>query len=550
MNWLSSTAAYLLLLPIGLAAQPSPTIEPLFAGFTRPVKVTHAYDARLFVAEIGGKIKVIKNGVVLPAPFLNIRNKINEPEYAGIFSIAFHPDYQVNGYFYVMYVVKDKYEVQISRFQRLGSTDSDLASDVETPILTIPYTDVPGGHRGGDMAFGKDNFLYISTGDNGPGSRGVPGDPDNNAQNTGKLFGKILRLDVGSPSPGDNPLQKIWALGLRNPWRFSFDRETGDLWIGDNGQDKYEEIDFLSYTDAVTSSRNFGWNYYEGNYAYKDCHCSTNFVAPVLVYNGFTYNGGVSASVMGGYVYRGSKYPSLKGWYFFGDYQSFKIGAVKGLYKGFLSDLSYHSLISFGEDNGGELYVVSLLNGTLGHLTSSSDPPLPVRLASFSAKPEGCDVLLTWRTTEEINFSRFEVERSNDGKKFQRITTVATSGADHDYTFVDVAPLPGIHYYRLKMLDHDGTFQISHMAKQAADCPDQKISIFPNPSRDLFMIKGLGSGSTISLYQISGRLILPQQSVKAGKAEINLKNYPTGAYILKIEDQHSGFVKRIKLVKD
>ena len=194
-----------------LFAQPAPVIESVASNFNRPVKVTHANDSRLFVAEIGGKIKVVKNGIVNNTPFLDIGDKINDPEWAGIYSIVFHPNYQINGYLYVMYVLKGKTEVQISRFQRAGNQDSDIASSNETPILTIPYTDVLGGHRGGDMAFGKDNYLYISTGDNGPGDRGVPGDPENNSQNTNKLFGKILRLNVDSPSPADNILQKIWA---------------------------------------------------------------------------------------------------------------------------------------------------------------------------------------------------------------------------------------------------------------------------------------------------------------------------------------------------
>ncbi len=276
-----------------------------------------------------------------------------------------------------MYVVKSRFEINISRFKRVGGADSDLAdASSENIILTIPYTEVVGGHRGGDLAFGKDNFLYISTGDNGPGSRGVMGDPELNSQNSNLLFGKILRLDVSSTSPADNILQKIWAKGMRNPWRMSFDRENGDFWYGDNGQDGWEEVNYLKATD-VTTPRNFGWDYMEGNSVYRNCNCdiTTSFIAPKFVYPGFTNNGGNSASVMGGYVYRGSKYASLKGSYIFGDYQTFKIGMITPTgFSGFLTNVTYPSLVSFGEDNQGELYAISFFDGTIAQITGPNYP--------------------------------------------------------------------------------------------------------------------------------------------------------------------------------
>ncbi|MEO6685357.1 MAG: PQQ-dependent sugar dehydrogenase, partial [Dyadobacter sp.] len=408
-------------------SQPIPVLQPYLSGFTRPVKVTHAYDSRLFIAEIGGKIKVVKNGIVdHNNPFLNISSKMNDLDWAGIFSIVFDPNYQTNGYFYVMYVVKSKFEINISRFTRVGGANSDLAdASSETLILTIPYTDILGGHRGGDMAFGKDNFLYISTGDNGPGSRGVMGDPELNSQNSNLLFGKIIRLDVNSSSPADNILQKIWAKGLRNPWRISFDRENGDFWYGDNGQDGWEEVNYLKATD-ITTPRNFGWDYMEGNAVYRNCNCtiSTSFIAPKFVYPGFTNNGGNSASVMGGYVYRGTKYASLKGSYIFGDYQTFKIGMITPAgFSGFLTNVSYPSLVSFGEDNQGELYAISFYDGTIAQITGPTTP-LPVKLENFTAKGNGCSIDLQWSTSFESNFSHFEVERSADGKSFYKIKSI------------------------------------------------------------------------------------------------------------------------------
>lgn len=534
-------------------SQPIPVLQPYLSGFTRPVKATHAYDSRLFIAEIGGKIKVVKNGVVdHNNPFLNISSKMNDLDWAGIFSIVFDPNYQTNGYFYVMYVVKSKFEINISRFTRVGGAESDLANaSSETLILTIPYTEVLGGHRGGDMAFGKDNFLYISTGDNGPGSRGVMGDPELNSQNSNLLFGKIIRLDVSSTSPADNILQKIWAKGLRNPWRISFDRENGDFWYGDNGQDGWEEVNYLKATN-VTTPRNFGWDYMEGNAVYRNCNCdiASSFIAPKFVYPGFTNNGGNSASVMGGYVYRGTKYASLKGSYIFGDYQTFKIGMITPAgFSGFLTNVIYPSLVSFGEDNQGELYAISFYDGTVAQITGPTNP-LPVKLENFIAKGNGCSIDLQWSTSLESNFSHFEVERSADGKTFGRIKSIPASGIDHTYRFTDENPLANNNLYRLKMLDNDESYELSRIVSTKTDCQANEISVFPNPTTERVSIKGVQPGNTIYVYNVSGALILSQKSVSESEVQINLKNYPNGIYSINIKDQNAGIVAKMKLVKE
>lgn len=546
---LLQTLCLLLFASVILKAQPQPVLEPFLSGFTRPVKITHAYDARLFVAEIGGKIKVIKNGAVNGTPFLDISSKINNPDWAGIFSIVFHPNYQSNGYFYVMYIVKGKTEINISRFQRSGNIDSDIAGSAETILLTIPYTDVDGGHRGGDMAFGKDNHLYISTGDNGPGSRGVMGDPEMNAQNDNVLFGKIIRLDVDSPNPANDILQKIWAKGLRNPWRFSFDRSTGDFWYGDNGQDGWEEVNFLAYND-VTTPRNFGWDYMEGNAVYRNCNCNitTSFAAPRYVYPGYNNNDGNSASVMGGYVYRGSKYRSLTGSYIFGDYISYKIGMITpGGFSGFLSNVTYNSMVSFGEDNQGELYVVSFLDGTIARITGP-DVPLPVTLEYFKSKADGCTVALEWRTSAETNFSHFEVEHSQDGQTFQTVKTLPASGASQIYRYIDEKPFNEQNLYRLKMIDNDASFTFSRIQSAQANCQTTEIAIFPNPTMSHVSVKGVKSGHTIQVYNVYGKLILSRKAASSEPFELNMKNQPDGIYSVTIESENS-VIAQLKLIK-
>ncbi|MEO6286562.1 MAG: PQQ-dependent sugar dehydrogenase [Dyadobacter sp.] len=532
-------------------AQPTPVIQSFVAGFTRPVRVVNGGDARLFVAEIGGKIRIIKNGSILSQPFLDIGSKINDPDWAGIFSLVFAPNYQTSGYFYVLYVLKNSTEVQLSRFTR-STSDADLAEvSSELKILTIPYENILGGHRGGDLAFGMDGFLYVSTGDNGPGSRGAIGDPGNNSQNMGKLFGKILRLDVNSASPADNILNKIFALGLRNPWRFSFDRSSGDLWIGDNGQDAWEEVNYLKYPFTGTPA-NFGWNCLEGTQTYNATHCAdgTIYSPPKYTYPGFSNNGGSSASVMGGYVYRGSKYPSLKGYYFFGDYQSGKIGLISPAGSGsFPTGLNYESLISFGEDHEGELYTLSFLNGTVSKIANPGDP-LPVTLAYFMLNSKDCSQQLDWKTESEINFKAFELQHSTDGKKFERIASIPALGEGHIYHYNDNLPYAETAYYRLKMIDQDGRYQYSKLIRGASHCLENSITIFPNPSSGSFTINGLKSGYVVNVYHVSGRKIFGRKAISEDGLVLDLKGYANGVYTMKVIDQQTGFSQSSQLVKE
>lgn len=548
----------LLVISASLAvAQPKPVIAPFLSGFDKPIKVTHAQDSRLFVAEMSGKIKVVKNGVPIHSPaFLDIRSKLSFPDWAGIFSIAFHPNYQSNGYFYVLYNLKDSYEMRLSRFQRQGNADSDIANAAETVILSIPYTNIPSGHRGGDMAFGNDNFLYVSTGDNGPGGRGDRGDPLGNAQNSSLIFGKILRIDVDSPTPAENILEKVWAKGVRNPWRFSFDRSTGDFWFGDNGQDDWEEINLLKATDT-TSPKNFGWNYMEGNAIYENCNCTiaTSFIAPHLVYPGYNNNGNKSASAIGGYVYRGTKYPTLQGCYFFGDYSSHKIGMITpndypyGTKSGLFDDVSYHSIISFGEGYDGELYTLSYVEGTIGKITLPADP-LPVKLASLSARNDNCVIHVDWKSVDEDQFSHFEVQRSRDARTFETIKTVPAAGAGANYHFEDSKPIAKSSFYRLKMVDKDQSVEFSRISAVSIPCEIQTpTTISPNPTPDQFKIAGVKSGDVVYVYTTSGKLVLTERVTTDKDLELSLKGYPKGIYTVSIHDSVTGAKKTLKLAK-
>jgi glucose/arabinose dehydrogenase len=261
---------------------------PFASGLTSIVGITHAGDDRIFVVNQRGFIHIVSaNGVVNPLPFLNISDRVVYGGERGLLGLAFHPQYKSNGYFFVNYIGKGD-STHISRFQ-VNATDGNLADpQIELKILTVPQP--YSNHNGGDLCFGPDGYLYIGLGDGGSG-----GDPGNRAQNPQQLLGKILRIDVdnGNPYtvPSTNPyfgsstvLPEIWAMGLRNPWRFSFDRLTGDLWIADVGQNAFEEVNFQ--VAGSKGGENYGWKCYEGNQVYNASACNSeiSFSFPVFAY--------------------------------------------------------------------------------------------------------------------------------------------------------------------------------------------------------------------------------------------------------------------------
>ncbi|HUE98851.1 MAG TPA: PQQ-dependent sugar dehydrogenase [Anaerolineales bacterium] len=355
-------------------------------GLAQPVLITHAGDGsgRLFVVERAGRIRIVKNGALLSTPFLDIDPIVHSSSSEqGLLALAFHPGYGSNGQFYTVHTPEDG-SLVLSSFTRSAS-DPDLAdaSSIST-ILSIPH---PGNtnHNGGTLAFGPDGYLYWSTGDGGGG-----GDVPNNAQNLTVLLGKILRLDVDSGSPygipSSNPFvghptpnirEEIWAYGLRNPWRFSFDSQTGDLFIGDVGQGAREEINFQAAASA--GGENYGWRVMEGSLCFNPssgCDQSGK-VLPIA-----EYNHSVGCSVTGGYVYRGSLFPLLRGHYFYGDFCTGAFFSLDGSGAGGwsvtpLGDTPY-SISTFGEDEAGELYLADYGTGRIYQLGYTTFADVPV----------------------------------------------------------------------------------------------------------------------------------------------------------------------------
>jgi hypothetical protein len=337
------------------------TTQIVAEGLNQPVYLTApAGDQRLFIVEQPGRIRIVANGRLVDKPFLDIRNKVGCCDERGLLSVAFHPQYRANGFLFVDYTDKNG-DTRIERYT-VSSADSNSV-DPASAKLILAIDQPHANHNGGLNLFGPDGMLYIGMGDGGS-----QGDPHGNGQNRNALLGKLLRINVdrGDPYsvPDGNPFAKgggrgeIWALGLRNPWRFAFDKGPGLLYIADVGQDRYEEIDIAP---ASSAGLNYGWNVMDGNGCFRSSGCSTaGFQKPAVIY---THDDG-NCSIIGGFVYRGKKIPEIHGEYFYSDYCnswvksiSFANGRASAPRQWLSRALG--SIVSFGEDGQGELYICS-----------------------------------------------------------------------------------------------------------------------------------------------------------------------------------------------
>jgi glucose/arabinose dehydrogenase len=363
-------------------------------GLAAPVAITNAGDARMFVVERAGRIRIVgPDGSVRATPFLDIVASVNATSgELGLLGLAFHPDYGSNGYFYAYYT-RDAGGVIRSRVSRFTTSADRNLADAGSELVLLEFEQPFENHNAGDLHFGPDGYLYIASGDGGSG-----GDPLDNAQNPSQLLGKLLRIDVNgaaggipdcdisgaanysvpagnaySDGPGGAGCDEVYALGLRNPWRFSFDPTTGDLWIGDVGQNAVEEIDRIPA--GSPGGLNLGWRCYEGSQPFNLTGCAAAYLSPVYEY---THADG-SCSVTGGVVYRGALYPELNGEYFFSD---FCVGSVRAL-TGAPGPVQVREVLpanivagpsAFGIDAAGEMYTASIFSGTLYRLRLASPP--------------------------------------------------------------------------------------------------------------------------------------------------------------------------------
>ncbi len=371
---MKNKATLLLLFAIHLGFCQSISLETFATNLSNPVNIKHANDDRLFVVERKGFIQIINaDGTKNSVPFLDIDELVrNSGGERGLLAMAFHPDYANNGYFYVNYVDKSGTigNTVISRFTRSTTDTADANSELVLLTIPQPYSN----HNGGDLHFGNDGFLYISLGDGGDAN-----DPENRAQNLSTLLGKMLRIDVDNTSngsnyaiPADNPfvgnstaLPEIWAYGLRNPFKFSFDSNDNSLWIADVGQNQIEEINKVT---TNTGGENYGWKCFEGtSMVFSGGNCnSISHTEPATQYN----HSNNRCSITGGYIYRGIEFPDLQGLYFFGDFCTNEIGYVEETSPDnfeitFVDDFNIGGVSAFGEDSNGELYVTGINGGNI-----------------------------------------------------------------------------------------------------------------------------------------------------------------------------------------
>ncbi len=432
--------------------------------FSSPVDIQNCGDERLFVVERVGRIKVFANNPSTNSfkTFLDITDRVSSGGEMGLLGLAFHPDYAQNGYLYVNYTVSSPTRAtRISRFKITTNPDS---ADKNSELILLTYNQPYSNHNGGQVTFGPDGYLYIAAGDGGSG-----GDPQNNGQNKSVLLGKILRIDVDTTAgtqlygiPSDNPFanntqgwrEEIFSYGMRNPWRFSFDYETGKIWCGDVGQSAREEI------DIIINGGNYGWRCYEGNLTYNTsgCGAASDYIFPV-----FDYPRTEGYSVTGGFVYRGPGVPELWGKYIYGDYGSTHIWslAYDGINPAVNTKIINNSGIaisSFGVDKYNELYLADLSGGKIWKLspTATIQAPTDLSLTFFF----GGGIVLNW-IDNATNETGFKVERRIAGGSFQEIASLNANSN----TYTDSTANPNNQYeYRVRAFNATANSGYSNVA--------------------------------------------------------------------------------------
>lgn len=537
------------------SSQPPLTFNPVISsGLSSPVDLVNAGDGsnRIFVVQQGGTIRVYDQQFVYLGDFLTVAG-ISSGGERGLLSMVFSPSYNTNGFFYVYYTNTNG-DVEVARYHVSANANAaDAAS--KAIVITIPHP-VNANHNGGKLNFGNDGYLYFATGDGGGG-----GDVPNNAQNGNVLLGKMLRIAVTNSSsppyytiPADNPfvsdpnvMDEIWVMGLRNPFRWSFDRLTHDMWIGDVGQDASEEIDYRAA--GSTGGINYGWHCYEGNAPYNTtgCGAAATYIFPVYTYPHVPSG---SYAVTGGVVYRGLLYPALQGYYMAADVYSANVYLVKPNGSGGWIITSQSglpgTLVCFGEAENGEVYAVSL-NGTVYKITTTA-VVTSTPLLSFTGVPTIPGVEISWQTGSEQDLLQFEVEYSADGTNFQRVGIVpaTNSSTGSAYQFEHIISFTSPIYYRLKIVSIGGHFEYSNII--LVD-PKDLHGIFVTPSvitNGVMVVRLDGSFNLLQLISMNGSVLLKRDiSGSTGRTDIPLPVIATGVYIVELKNNQETHYQKV-----
>jgi len=531
------------------AAQPVIALTPVITtGLSLPIQFVNAADGsnRIFIVQQGATIRAYDAAFNFLSVFLTVSN-VNVGGERGLLSMVFHPDYANNGLLYVYYT-NTAGDLELARYH--VSSDPNIADAATKVVLIIIPHPTNSNHNGGELHFGNDGYLYLSTGDGGGA-----GDVPNNAQNTSVLLGKILRFNVNASAvapyytiPAGNPYSnEIYDLGLRNPFRWSFDRLTNDMWIGDVGQDAYEEINYRAA--GSTGGINYGWRCYEGNTAYNltGCGLSSNYIFPVYTYP--TQN--PAASVIGGIVYRGSTYPILQGYNISADFFSGTLyKTVSDGSGGWITStqmLSTTGIADFGETENGEAYAVSLTGNSVYRISASS--PLPVTLITFNAKSNNSGVKLNWQTALEENIRQFEIEYSIDGISFIYLGNVPAKNAATGsvYSFLHAIVYDGEILYRLKITDNDGSFKYSDIVRVVLN-DNVKNMITPSVISNGVMNVNLYNRKYKSLQLISmnGTMVLKKDiAAQSGNIKVPVSNLAAGIYMVRLIGSSTTIIQKI-----
>jgi glucose/arabinose dehydrogenase len=543
-----------------VSGQPVLNYTPFITGLSSPLDIVNASDGsnRLFVVQRNGVIRIHNGSSLLATPFINIQDSIQFGGEQGLLSLAFHPDYETNRYFFVWYTDKEG-DLTLARYRTTLADPNIADQQSEVVLLEIPKPGTPyfTNHNGGKILFGSDNYLYVSTGDGGSG-----GDPFDLAQNGNSLLGKMLRIDVNNFStppyysiPPDNPFvsnpsvrDEIWALGLRNPWRWSFDRLTGDMWIADVGQGDWEEVNIR--TAGNTAGVNYGWRCYEGNSTYNTTGCgpSSNYVFPIFAYPRDFATGG--RSVTGGHVYRGTEFPLLSGWYVCADYVSgntWKI-APNGTGGWRISQQNGlpGNIAGFGEAENGALYAISLSSGTVYRVEANS--ALPLKLTEFNAVKKNNQVLIEWKTSYESNLLHFEIEWSKDGIMFSRISIQPASNNTNGsrYSFLHLNPANQKNFYRIRTVEQNKDAELSGIVVINYSNED-KISVNPTlVTQRTININANKPVQGIRLFSTAGKEVYRQDfQNRQGSFWIQFPHLPRGAYFIHILSKGENSIQKI-----
>jgi len=496
-------------------SQPQVIFQSVITGLSSPVDLVNASDGsqRLFIVEQSGKIKIWNGSSVLSQPFLDMSTVITyDGGERGLLSMAFHPNYSVNGFFFLYYddlngnITVSRYKTKIA-----SPNEADLASGVVLLSIPKPFSN----HNGGKLNFGADGYLYFGTGDGGSG-----GDPFGNSQNKKSWLGKLLRIDVNTGNtppyysiPASNPfknnpdvLNEVIATGLRNPWRWSFDRQTGDMWIADVGQNLWEEVN-MRPKDSILNI-NYGWNCLEATHTYNTaCNAQSNNIFPIFEYPHDVTNGGYS--ITGGYVYRGTEYPSLQGYYLCADYISGNGWLINPKSSGgwnFLLTKNWPVGIStFGESETGSLFAASL-SGTVYKITSPATSSI-TKLTAFYISNKGQVHELNWQVENQEKDDTYVIERSiGNNTSFSEIGRVIGDAQAASKTFIFKATVStnADYYYRIKIFTASGSNYYSATIKVAANTTEGIKAWLTDHIIQVFATDNIKS---IILYDPSGRVL-------------------------------------------